>query len=362
MSRWDPCVHHRDAQAHQFIAQYFAGDDRRCLLVCGAGFDPRATLTAEEIAKVAGNRLQGIFIREDRPNPDQALLDRAQANEDALAIHIPSHVVHHVPVFSDDEKTVVAGRKIVALLHAHDLTGLTDIVVDVSALSIGVSFPMVRYLFDRANCQAGFPNVHLMVTTSPSIDGAVSAELMDKLQFVPGFGDSIGTDEGDRKPKLWLPQLGRRAVAALDLILRRLDFEEICPILPFPANDPRAVEALVEYYQAQISEGWVVDDRDFLYAAENDPLDLYHTILRVDALRRNAYQVEGGSITVLSPLGTKAMAMGALLSALERDLPVVYVEALRYKITPTAAADPYGLIHLWLTGEAYPSAAPPADG
>jgi hypothetical protein len=59
-------------------------------------------------------------------------------------------------------------------------------------------------------------------------------------------------------------------------------------------------------------------------------------------------------MTVLSPLGTKAMAMGALLSALERDLPIVYVEALRYNIKPTVPDKPYGLIHLWLTGDVYP--------
>ena len=351
---WDPCIHHRDEDAREFIRQYFADDSRHCLLICGAGFDPRATESAKELAKVPGLSLKAILIREDRPNPDESLMASADGNQQALQQLIPDNVVHHVPVFSDDEKTVVGGRRIIDFLGKYELDGATDVFVDMSALSIGISFPIVRYLYDKSRKLPGFPNVHLLVTTSPSIDGAVSAELMGKIQEVHGFDRALGTIDQKKKPKLWLPQLGRRAKDALELILQNMEFEEICPILPFPASDPRAVEALVEDYQGQISESWLVDDRDFLYAAENDPLDLYRTILRVESLRQRTYQVEGGSITVLSPLGTKAMALGALLSALERDLPIVYVESLRYKVRSTAATEAYGLIHLWLTGEVYP--------
>src|SRR5690606_11840119 len=132
------------------------------------------------------------------------------------------------------------------------------------------------------------------------------------------------------------------------LIHRAFDFEEICPIVPFPAQGCRAVEELHEIFRSQITDSWTVDDRYFLYAAEDDPLDLYRTILRVDTLRRATYAIEGGSLTVLSPLGTKAMALGALLAALDRDLPIVYVEAQRYKMAHQANGEPYGLIHLWL--------------
>lgn len=355
---WDPCIHHRGDDARDFIRQYFADDSRQCLLICGAGFDPRATESAKELSKATGHRLKAIFIREDRPNPDDSLLASADGNQQALEQLIQNNVVHHVPVFSDDQKTVVGGRRIIDFLGKYDLNGVTDILVDMSALSIGISFPVVRYLYDKSRRQSGFPNVHLLVTTSSSVDGAVSAELMGKIQEVHGFDRALGTIAEKKKPKLWLPQLGRRAKDALELILQNMEFEEICPILPFPASDPRAVEALVEDYQGQISESWLVDDRDFLYAAENDPLDLYRTILRVESQRQKTYEVEGGSITVLSPLGTKAMALGALLSALERDLPIVYVEALRYNIRPTVATEAYGLIHLWLTGEVYPVPLP----
>lgn len=352
--RWDPCISHRDKDARDFISEFFADAGRRPLLICGAGFDPRATETARLLHAAATTRLSAHFIREDRPRPEPELLAAADSNEASLRALVTHNEVHHVPIFSEDEKSVVAGRRIVEMFRRCTLTGVTDIVVDMSALSTGVSFPLIRYMYDRAGKHADFPNVHVMVSTSTQVDDAVQTQLMDRHQSVPGFGEDLGLANSARRPKLWLPQLAKRAMPALDLIHRAYDFEEICPIVPFPARGCRAVEELVEIFRGQITESWAVDDRDFLYAAEDDPLDLYRTILRIDTLRRATYAIEGGSLTVLSPLGTKAMALGALLAALDRDLPIVYVEAQRYKMTDQANGEAFGLIHLWLTGQAYP--------
>ena len=50
------------------------------------------------------------------------------------------------------------------------------------------------------------------------------------------------------------------------------------------------------------------------------------------------------------------MSLGALMAAIERDFPVVYVEALNYKFTPSVDTHRFSddkLVHLWLKGEAY---------
>lgn len=354
-ARWDPCISSRDADAVAFLQAFFADPARRVMLICGAGFDPRSTQVATHLATAAPGRVSGHFIREERPDSDPALRTLADANEAELRRLVPDHHVHHVEVFSSDGKTVVAGRRIAQIFAAASLAGITDILLDMSALSTGVTFPLVAFFHARAR-QGDFPNVHVMVCTSPEVDDAVQTELTDRAQIVPGIGSALGLSAGQSRPKLWLPQLGRRSRAALDRIFgSAFGFVEICPILPFPASRPRAAEELLEQYLEPINGAWAVDDRDFLYAAEDDPLDLYRTILRVDSQRQATFQIEGGSLTVLSPLGTKAMALGALLAALERDLPVVYVEAQRYTMAHMPhPAGSYGLIHLWLTGEAYP--------
>src|SRR5207237_5078860 len=105
---------------------------------------------------------------------------------------------------------------------------------------------------------------------------------------------------------------------------------------------------------------WSVDTRNIVYAAEDDPLDLYRTILELDDLRRPVFEEFGGSLLVLSPVGSKIMALGALLAALERDLPVAYLEAVGYNFSDSRPADqpPPFLVHIWLEGEVYPQPRP----
>ena len=51
---------------------------------------------------------------------------------------------------------------------------------------------------------------------------------------------------------------------------------------------------------------------------------------------------------ILSPLGSKVMVLGALLAALDRDLPVVHLEYIGYELeesVPKTIESP-GLIHV----------------
>ena len=63
---------------------------------------------------------------------------------------------------------------------------------------------------------------------------------------------------------------------------------------------------------------------------------------------------------ILSPLGSKVMALGALMAALERDLPIVHLESIGYELQKSApeTIDQSNLIHVWSEGEAYPQPRP----
>ncbi|MCP4548472.1 MAG: hypothetical protein GY835_18600 [bacterium] len=64
---------------------------------------------------------------------------------------------------------------------------------------------------------------------------------------------------------------------------------------------------------------------------------------------------------MLSPVGSKALALGAMMTAIERDLPILFVEALSYSYEPPLDAGSDAeyteedLVHVWLDGEAYPT-------
>ena len=102
---------------------------------------------------------------------------------------------------------------------------------------------------------------------------------------------------------------------------------------------------------------WDVDARDIVYAHEKSPLDLYRSILKIDDARRRVFEQAGGSRLVLSPLGSKGVAVGLLMAALERGFAVVSVESIQYRIesdpSRLAVENDAELVHVWLSGSAY---------
>lgn len=355
--RWDPCVSHRGAEIVSFVNDYFSQPDRHILLVGGAGFDPRSTAVARQLANVPG-QVRGLFIQEERPKPTHSLVDRAAANAAVLQEAIPNNERALVNIFGSDG-AVVGGRNAVALIGTQDFSDTTDVVVDISALSVGTAFPVIRYLVERSARSPAEFNLHLFVTHDPALDGAIRSVSSDAPGFVHGFRGGSTLDGSAAAAKLWLPQLASGRAAALGRLHSFVDPHDTCPILPFPAIDPRAGDRLAEEFLTELESGWSVDTRNIVYADESDPLDLYRTILRLDDLRKPVFAEVGGSLVVLSPLGSKVMALGALMAALERDLPVAYLEAIGYELDGSAAQEESGdMIHIWLEGEVYPQPRP----
>ena len=173
--------------------------------------------------------------------------------------------------------------------------------------------------------------------------------------YIHGFKGGSPESVMDDAARLWLPQLATGMNAPLQRLHNFINPHDTCPILPFPARDPRSGDMLAKEYLVELEETWSVDARNIVYADEGDPLDLYRTILRLADLRKPVFAETGGSTLILSPLGSKLMALGALLAALERDLPVAYLEAFSYKLDKIAEmVERPNLIHLWLEGEVYP--------
>ena len=156
--------------------------------------------------------------------------------------------------------------------------------------------------------------------------------LGDAPGCVHGFKGGLTLSDKDDAARLWLPQLTTGQSAVLGRLFEFVAPHDTCPVLPFPANDPRLGDALATEYLTEIENTWSVDARDIVYADERDPLNLYRTILRLDDLRRPVFAETGGSMLVLSPLGSKTTAVGALMAALERDLAVACIETIGLRV------------------------------
>lgn len=364
--RWERCVSHRGAVAESFIHDYFGQRDRNPLLIAGAGFDSRSTRLAEMLTHCSGDRLSGVFFREDRPSPRPDLVTHASKNEVLLRTLVPSSTVHSFDVF-DIDNAPVGGRRAVSLLHKHlSLDGTSDLVLDCSALSIGVLFPIAKYCYERVTQSPRLLNFHLIVLDNPAADGAVEDSPCGKASALHAFQGGLNTEGVTSAARLWLPQLGPGKHEVLKLVHQFVKPHAVCPILPFPASHPRAPDYLIEEYgdlfetiSDPFQTTWHVDDRDVVYTHEKSPLDLYRTILRIDDARRGVFEQTGGSQIILSPVGSKAVAIGMLMASLERGFAVVSVETIAYKPSSSVLTPPSNggeFVHIWLHGDAYPQA------
>ena len=357
--KWEPCVTHEGDDVLTFIQNFFA-KERRVLLIAGAGFDPRSTIIAEHLSKQLINHSPTVvFFREERPDPPAKLVSAANAHSEKINQLFNTVHIFSIDVFSKDDEAVVGGINAVSKISQFDIIGFTDIIIDISALSIGVSFPIIRYIYDNIVKYREMINVHIFVTHSPSLDLDIVPFFCERADYIRGFAGTIQLDSAQKARKLWLPQLSLSKYAALIRIFSKVRPDETCPIIPWPSQDPKLPDRLLERYYDELLSAWEVDPRDIVFASENDPLDLYCTILDLDDFRRKVLSEVGGSFLVLSPTGSKLMALGSLLAALERDLPVAYLETMGHtysmEVIDFSEDSPYSLFHLWLVGsEAYP--------
>lgn len=360
--RWERCIHHRGKDAQDFVDEYFGQDDRKVLLVGGAGFDPRSRSVPKHLSSVCGDRLSGLLIREERPNATGELRSRANANDAGIRKTIPSADIFPVEVFGIDNAPV-GGRRATQMLHERmKLDEMTDVVLDCSALSSGVLFPIARYCFEATKKLGIEKNFHIMVVDDPETDAAIESTSCGKASPFHTFGGGLTLDRNDSAARLWLPQLGTGCHEILKLIFADVSPDAVCPIIPFPSTNPRVGDALIEEY-GQLFEAvsdpmtptWNVDARDIVYTHERSPLDLYRSVLRIADARERVFAQTGGSQLILSPLGSKAVAIGLLMAAIERDFAVVSVETIEYKLngSDNAVAERGELVHVWMHGEAY---------
>ena len=354
---WSNCITHFDDDARAFVHQYFSHPDRQCFLVAAAGFDPRSLAVAQMLGAALGNRLAGLFVREERARPDKTLKAAADDNETKLRAMVATCDVVSVAVFGDDDAPVGGARiaKIIGDLAIPDF--ITDVVLDMTALSIGIGFPAARLLLAACEQRPG-RSFHILVASNPELDDRIASEPGDRPMAVRGFAGTSHLSGTKPVARMWIPQLARGRGGVLDVVGASVgDAYKICPVLPFPARDPRRADALLAEYQSRLVDEWAVDPRDLVYVSERNPLDCYRTLSTLkDRYQRTVEEVFEPQI-ILSPIGGKVMAVGALMAAIEYDLTVQYLETVRYDFDhmapPPSQALPDMIVYLLLSGPAY---------
>jgi hypothetical protein len=361
--RWDPCVVQNSWEFGEFLTQFIDQSGRNCLLVGGAGFDPRTNLVPQRFSTLKHAKLTAVFFREERLRNQPLLWPRAEYNQAEIKKLLPHAAFPRIEIFADGV-TTVGGRSAVDYFRNTNLTEFTDIFVDISALSCGLFYPLVAMFVAASDqCAAKPLNVHLLVVEEPDFDHRIRGIPGDTVAMLHGFKGERSLDLGTEEAVLWLPTLAFGAGQTLQRIYNFIHRStipiDVCPIVPFPGHDPQMPDKLVEQFQERLTS-WRTDFRNIFYAAESDPLDAYRAISQLCLLRRQLFANLGGSRTILSPLGNKMLAVGAMLAAIDLQLPVAMVESVGYdeEMDMVTQCSSIALKHVWLCGEAYPSQLP----
>ncbi len=365
MVRWDD----------GFIDADFAGfwtrraavnPDVRVLAIVGVGFDPRSLAALRALgASGLGERLGYIGLRiVARPAFGDAgtiteTLSTEQANQISLLEGMRCEAIHDVRTHDDEGYNVAGRRTLEAVYESRDvLSEYSDVVVDISGMPRGMFFPLISYLI-RLSDDGVFRNLHVAVVEDPILDSRISGREYGQADYLHTFRDT-----GEAQV-VWLPLVGATEGARLEKIYSKLSGSciEVCPILPFPARSMRWADEIAVRHADVIFEGFLVTTDNVLLCDERSPFDVYRKVLEVEKYYRTRLGVLpgiGAVRAVVSPLSSKTLALGMLLAAVERQLPVCHVEAGSYEVD----VDDRGRLQgdtkrvpseIWLTGEPYES-------
>jgi len=289
------------------------------------------------------------FMLERRPSVPAPIDAMATARQKELAQVLgESMQVAEVPVIADDGAPV-AGRSACAQVHRWlREREYKDIVVDATGMSRGTCFPIVKQLREIST-QSG-ARIHLLIADTAAPIETVRSVSSDRADWMHGFHGAVETDDSAKALRLWVVQLAEKHGGSMQTLFKELGTpDEVCPIIPFPSENPRRGDDLLFELRSYWLDEWGETPLSLIHAHESDPMDVYRSIAALHRARQEALQGAGlPSLTILSPIGRRLPGIGMLLAALEFDLPMFYLETVGYELLGELPAATQGTpAHRW---------------
>jgi hypothetical protein len=333
--------------------------------VLGEGFDPRALVGLERY--LASETSAGLFVltvalRPDRPPvvPDErttveyANENRRMLQELAAKYGVRVDRVPFPAVVDAGSAGLQVGRNLAAAEHVRTAR---RIIVDASALPASMAFPIIGALLQAHDNGVTSAEIQVLVCENAELDAAIINEGVGPAAPIAGFRRFLDREAREKPVRIWAPVLGRGEAEALRAIRTRIEPRDICPVLPFPARNPRRGDDLIAEFRQVLFETMQVDTNNIIYADEMNPFDLYRTLSRLHQRYRQTLKPLGASEVVVSSHASKLLSLGMLLAAYENELSIVSASSLAYSLDPKsdvpALLKHNRLVCLWVAGTPY---------
>jgi hypothetical protein len=357
MSRWSDYVHVRDEEVAEMWAEAARG--RRSVYILGEGFDPRMPLgISRAVESGVFDELSVLSLGLAPPGGTSERALRAQENVERLGeIVAGAGLAHERIPYPNVEQRRALARLLLGAVLKNDLFRRADhVVIDISALPVGVYFGLIKGLLNMSDKGELAAELQICVAENVEIDRRIAGRggVATPAPML-GFSFGIELDPDAQRPLLvWAPLLGEGAAPQMEALAERLQPDEICPVLPFPARNPRRADDLLLEMRGLLVDRLGVEPSNYIYADERNPFDLYRALTRLQDRYRSALQPVGETSVVLSLHSSKSLSLGALLAAYEHELPAFNAEPDHYGFTGEDRAGELSaqseLSGVWLVG------------
>lgn len=374
--RWDSYVLMKgDNKIQSFWREHLNGNSRNVLYILGKGFDVRMN--------------EGIkqFINCNSDASIKCLLIEFDEGQDSTSQDYKTMVDQNIKELQSFKNISIEKKKIelwkgkgrnkrrIGDKEAADIFssykmifGFTDIIVDISALPRGIYFSLIGKLLTLIDINKidGYEMHNLFVLTSENakIDQLTQKEDNDDdLKFTFGFGGGLELTSDD--PVIWFPILGENKKNQIIRAYNKISPREICPLLPFPAKDPRRSDTLIIEYHQLLFDELRIESQNLLYVPEQNPFEVYRNLSNAIINYNETLSIINGCKAAISTFSSKLLSLGALMTAYELNnrevdpigVGVLIVDSKGYIIEDelhlTTINEESELFLTWLTGEPY---------
>ncbi len=372
--RWDPYVMVKNPEFEDFWESHLKVE-RKVLFILGKGFDCRMNLAIEKISKAKANSSIDCLLvefEEGRNSSSHKYKADVTRNLSELQTIAPNLTSKTIKLWDGTgrKKRRIGSRQASENIISdfNDLSAYSEIIVDISSLPRGIYFSLIGkilYLLDKHDAK-NEKNFFVIVAENANIDSQIKENgIDDDLDYLKGFGGRL--DLSEDSPVIWLPILGEEKKPHIEKAFNFIDPDELCPILPFPAKNPRRGDKMIIDYHRLLFEEMLVEPQNIMYVSEQNPFDVYRKLCSTIIHYKQSMQTLGDCRAAVTSFSSKLLSIGALLAAYELNNPlddvekigvgVVNVDSQGYEIDDINSLNNLKneseLFVIWLSGEPY---------
>ena len=373
--RWENYFLKSDKSFMDFWTDYLK-NKRDILYIMGLGFDPRSVVTIENIFGISSEGARNVSIiryfknEKDKTNPNHLNVNKnLERLNNLLVKHSYSEYLQKDIILRSPENTSITALQAGAIITSIDeLLKYSDIVVDISAMPRSVFIPLLNKLLmlvDQFNAKGeDVKNLHVVVAENPALDSKIHDNGIDEEA---SFIHSMRAKESSRfeeQKEVWIPILGENQEEQFDKIRKKLAPVETCPILPFPSENLRRGDNLINRYGDLLFNDADFETKNIVYADEGNPFHVYRLLNQTINRYNRSFALIGGCKIVVSALSSKLLTIGAFLAVFEqkqsgKNIGIMHVESLEHALDDDYEQEKeeiesnHKIFEIWLAGEPY---------